>query len=215
MTIKSLGPAVLVALAVAACTDGTGLGDPAPISATLQLSGSPTASPSFQVVDARSAGAVVGLADVDSLNARVTRVEALPLAFEPDSMDGGAWQSVDVSGNGLINLVKLPTETQGALVVAADSIPSGEYVNLRFFMEDLTIWFNKQIQVGQIVFQPNTPYTVTLPSGAQSGLKTRARFTLPEGGAQVSIVFDGGATLANLSITGTGAVVLAPVLTQR
>ena len=215
MTIKSLGPVVLVALAVAACTDGTGLGDPAPISATLQLSGSPSGGPALQVVNTRSPGAVVTLADVDSLNARVIRVEALPRAFEPDSMDGGAWQSVEVSGNGLLNLVKLPTEGQGALVVAADSIPSGDYVNLRFFMEDLTIWFNKSIQVGQIIFQPNSPYTVTLPSGAQSGLKTKAQFTLPEGGAQVHIVFDGGATLANLSITGTGAVVLAPVLTQR
>lgn len=215
MRIRMLGPTLLAGLAVAACTDGTGLGDPAPISATLQLSGSPTASPSFQAVEPRSAGAVVTLADVDSLNTRVTRVEALPLAYQPDSMDTGAWQAVEVSGNGLINLVKLPTETQGALVVAVDSIPSGEYVNLRFYMEDLTIWFNKQIQVGHIVFHPNTPYTVTLPSGAQSGLKAKAQFTLPKGGAQVRIVFDGHATLANLSITGTGAVVLAPVLTQR
>jgi hypothetical protein len=215
MRIKSSGTALLVALAVSSCTDGTGLGDPAPISATLQLSGSPSGAPGFEVVGVRSPGAVVTLADVDSLNARVISVEALPLAYQADSMDGGAWQSVEVSGNGLINLVKLPTETQGSLVVAADSIPSGDYVNLRFFMEGLTIWFNRQIVVGQIVFQPNSPYTVTLPSGAQSGLKTKARFTVPEGGAQVNIVFDAGATLANLSITGTGAVVLAPVLTQR
>lgn len=214
MTTPKLG-LILTGILVMACTDSTGLGDPAPLSVNLQLSGSPTASPSFQAVGTRAAGAVVSLADVDSLNARVTGVEALPRAFEPDSMNGGAWQSVEVSGNGLINLMKLPTLTQGAFVVAADSIPASDYVNLRFFMEGLTIWFNKQIQVGQITFQPNTPYTVTLPSGVQSGLKTRAQFTLPEGGAQVNILFDGGATLANLSITGTGAVVLAPVFTQR
>jgi hypothetical protein len=215
MTTQSLGLILLAALAMAACTDGTGLGDPAPISATLQLSGSASGGPGLQVVGTRSPGAVVTLADVDSINARVIGVEALPLAYQPDSMDGGAWQSIEVSGNGLINLVKLPTQGQGALVVAADSIPSGEYVNLRFFMEDLTIWFNKSIQVRQIIFQPNSPYTVTLPLGAQSGLKTKAQFTLPEGGTQVNIVFDGGATLANLSITGTGAVVLAPVLTEH
>lgn len=214
MTIKAF-VIVVAGIAVAACSDGTGLGDPAPLSVTLQLSGAPSGSPAMDVVATPAPGAVVTLADVDSLNARVTRVEALPLAFQPDSMDGGAWQSVEVSGNGLINLVKLPTQTQSALVIAADSVPSGDYVDLRFFVEGLTIWFHQQIQVGQMVFQPNTPYTVTLPSGAQSGLKTKAQFTLPEGGTQVSIVFDGGATLANLSVTGTGAVVLAPVLTQR
>lgn len=205
----------LTGIVLSACTDGTGLGDPAPLSVNLQLSGSPTGSPRFQVVDARSPGAVVTLADVDSLNVRLTRVEAMPLAFEPDSGDAGAWQTVEVAGSGLINLVKLPTQTQGAFVVATDSIPASEYIDLRFFMEDLTIWFNKQIQVGQIVFQPNTPYTVTLPSGAQTGLKTKARFDLPEGGAQVNILFDGTTTLANLAITGTGAIVLAPVLTSR
>ena len=214
MSIRAFG-VMCCAIVVTACTDGTGLGDPAPLSVNLQLSGSPGGGPGLQVVDARTAGAVVTLADVDSLNARVTRVEALPRGSQPDSAADGAWQGVDVSGNGLINLVKLPTLTQGAFVVAEDSIPASDYVNLRFFMEGLTIWFNKQIVVGQITFEPNTPYTVTLPSVMQSGLKTGAQFTLPDGGAQVNVVFDGGATLANLSITGTGAVVLAPVLTQR
>ncbi len=215
LTFRVLGILAMTGPFALGCTDSTGLGKPAPISVTLQQSSSAAAAPSFQLMSPQGATAVVTLADVDSLNARVTSVDALPVASEKDSTNDAAWQSVNVVGNGLINLVKLPTETQGAIVVATDSIPSGDYGNLRFFLEDITIWFNKQIGVGQIVFQPNTPYTVTMPSGTETGLKTKATFTLAEGGGQVSIVFDGTATLANLSVTGTGAVILAPVLRQR
>ncbi len=215
LTLKLASALALTGLSVLGCTDSTGLGKPAPISVTLQQASSAAAAPSFQIMSPQGPAGVISLADVDSLNVRVTGVEALPVVNEEDSANDGAWQSVDVVGNGLLNLVKLPTETQGAFVVASDSVPSGDYGHVRFFMQDMTIWLNKQIQVGQIIFQANTPYTVTLPSGAQTGLKTKAQFTIPEGGGQVAIVFDGTATLANLSVTGTGAVVLAPVLQQR
>ncbi len=215
LMLKALGGPVLIGLALFGCSDSTGLGKPAPISVTLQQASSAAASASFQMMSPQGATSLVTLADVDSLNVRVTRVEGLPVVSEGDSANDAAWQSVDVVGNGLLNLVKLPTETQGAIVVATDSIPSGDYGNLRFFMQDMTIWLNKQIQVGQIIFQAHTPYTLTMPSGTQTGLKTKAQFTVPEGGGQVSIVFDGTATLANMTVTGTGAVVLAPVLQQR
>lgn len=197
------------------CSDSTGLGKPAPISVTLQQAGSVIAAPSLQVMSPQGPAGVISLADVDSLNVRVTQVQALPVVNQADSGSDGAWQSVEVVGNGLLNLAKLPTSTQGAFVVASDSIPSGAYGNVRFFLQDMTIWFNKQIQVGQIIFQSNTPYTVTMPSGTQTGLKTKASFTLPDGGGSVAIIFDGTATLANLTITGTGSVVAAPVLRQK
>jgi len=212
LTFKVLGVLATAGPFVLGCSDSTGLGKPAPISVTLQQASS-AGAPSLQIRSPEGASAVVTLADVDSLNARVTRVEALPVVNEGDSATDGAWQSVEVVGSGLINLIKLPTV--GGIVVATDSIPSGDYGNLRFFMEDMTIWFNKQIPVGQILFMPNTPYTVTMPSGAQSGLKTKATFTIPDGGGQVSIVFDGTATLANLIVGGTGAVIAAPVLRQK
>jgi hypothetical protein len=211
LTYQVLGLITLAGPLVLGCSDSTGLGDPAPISVTLQQASS-AGAPSLQIRSPEGASAVITLADVDSLNVRVTRVEALPVVNQGDSTDG-AWQSVDVVGSGFLNLVKLPTV--GGIVVGADSVPSGDYGNLRFFMEDMTIWFNKQIPVGQILFMPNTPYTVTLPSGTQSGLKTKATFTIPDGGGQVSIVFDGSATLANLTVVGTGAVIAAPVLRQK
>lgn len=207
--LATAGPFVL------GCSDSSGLGKPAPISVTLQQAGSVIAAPSLQIMSPQGAAGVISLSDVDSLNVRVTGVEALPVVSQPDSANDAAWQPVSVVGNGLLNLVKLPTSTQGVFVLATDSVPSGDYGNVRFFLQDMTIWLNKQIQVGQIIFQPNTPYTVTMPSGAQTGLKTKASFTIPEGGGQVDIVFDGTATLANLTVTGTGAVVMAPVLRQK
>ena len=212
---RSLGAAALVALLAVGCNDSTGLGKPAPVSVTLQQATNAGAAASFQIVGEQGATALVVLGDVDSLNTQITRVEALPRSSLPDSTSDGAWIAVKIVGNGLLNLMSVPTSTQGALVVATDSIPSGSYGNLRFFMQGLTIWFNKQIAVGQIVLQPNTPYAVTMPSGTGTGLKTNAEFTVPEGGAQVSILFDASATLANLAFTGTGAVVMAPVLTQK
>lgn len=212
LTFRVLGRVALAGPFILGCSDGTGLGDPAPISVTLQQ-GSGAGAPSLQIMSPGGASALITLADVDSLNARVTRVEALPVANQADSASDGAWQSVEVVGSGLLNLVKLPTV--GGIVVGSDSVPSGEYGNLRFFMEDMTIWFNKQIPVGQILFMPNTPYTLTMPSSTQSGLKTKATFTIPDGGGQVNIVFDGSATLANLTVGGTGAVIAAPVLRQK
>lgn len=211
----AVAAAALMALLASACNSGTGLGSPAPLAVTLQQASNAAASPTFQITGGQVATALVALSDVDSLDAQVTRVEALPQSRAADSTNDSAWVAVAVVGNGFLNLVKLPTSTQGALVVASDSVPAGTYRNLRFFMQDLTIWFNRQIAVGQILLQPNTPYTVTVPSGAQTGLKTNATFTVPTGGGQVNIVFDGTATLANLAVTGTGAIQLAPVLAQK
>ena len=215
VSLRVLGAAALMALVTAACNDGTGLGSPAPLSVMLQQTSNAGASPTFQIVGEKGVTALVTLSDVDSLNAQLTSVEALPQSSEADSTNDAAWMPVAVVGNGFLNLVKLPTTTQGALVVASDSIPSGTYGDLRFFVQGMTIWFNKQIPVGQILLQPNTPYTVTMPSGTQTGLKTKAQFTLPDGGGQVSIVFDATSTFANLAVTGMGGVVVAPVLTQK
>ena len=211
----AVGASVLMALLAAACNDSTGLGNPAPLSVTLQQTSNAAASPTFQITGGQGVAALVALSDVDSLDAQVTKVEALPQSRSGDSTSDTAWISVAVVGNGFINLVKLPTSTQGALVVASDSVPAGAYGDLRFFLQGLTIWFDRQITVGQILLQPNTPYTVTVPSGAQTGLKTKAQFTVPAGGGQVNVVFDGTATLANLAVTGTGSIQLAPVLAQK
>jgi Domain of unknown function (DUF4382) len=211
----ALGAVALMALCTVACNDGTGLGNPAPLAVTLQQASNAGGSPSLQIVGEQGAAALITLSDVDSLDAQLTHVEALPQSSMADSTNDAAWISVAVVGNGFINLVKLPTTTQGPLVVASDSVPAGTYGDLRFFLQGLTIWFNRQIAVGQILLQPNTPYTVTMPSGAQTGLKTKAQFTLPDGGGQVNIVFDATSTLANLSVTGMGGIVVAPVLTEK
>lgn len=207
----------LVALVTAGC-EMSGLGGSAPATVTLQQTAGGSGSAAFQQVAgwfASVAGseATIDVADVDSVLATVTRVEFLPKASEDDEDNDAAWQSLDVVGNGRIDLVNLPTESEDGIVIASGDVAAGDYWNVRFFLEDVTIWFNRQIQLGQaFTYQPDTEYGVMVPSGDQTGLKTDAEFSIPEGGGEVSIVFDASASLANVTGTGTGMVILAPVL---
>ena len=125
VSLRVLGAAALMALVTAACNDGTGLGSPAPLSVMLQQTSNAGASPTFQIVGEKGVTALVTLRDVDSLNAQLTSVEALPQSSEADSTNDAAWMPVAVVGNGFLNLVKLPTTTQGALVVASDTHAGG------------------------------------------------------------------------------------------
>lgn len=205
-------------VAVAGCSL-TGPSQPGPVRVTLQQTSSP-AAPGFAVAGVPGSGApgavqVLALSDVDSLMAVVTRVEALARSDQADSANPGAWQSIAVAGGGRVNLVKLPTVFQAGVVVAAGDLPAGEYTDLRFFLSGLALWVNRQVQVGPVTLMPGTGYPVSLPSGAETGLKTKAQFTVPEAGTQVAIVFDGPATLAGVAVTGSGTVTLAPVLRAR
>ena len=127
LTYQVLGLITLAGPLVLGCGDGTGLGDRAPISVTLQQASSAAAAPVLQIMSPQGATGVIALSDVDSLDVRVTRVEALPVASEKDSANDAAWQPVEVVGNGLLTLVKRPTATQGALVLATDSIPRANW----------------------------------------------------------------------------------------
>ncbi len=85
---------------------------------------------------------------------------------------------------------------------------------VRLLVSGGTIVFDADISVGQFTFAAGNPgYGVTIPSGAQTGLKTDLAFTVGEGGStEVNLLFDEGATFQNATATGSGKVILAPVL---
>lgn len=109
----------------------------------------------------------------------------------------------------------LPSAFADPLVIAVGAVDAGEYRMVRLLVSGGTIVFEQAVTVGQFTFDPDEPdgYEVTIPSGAQTGLKTDLAFTVGEGGSTVvNLLFDEGATFQNVTATGSGTVILTPVL---
>jgi hypothetical protein len=126
------------------------------------------------------------------------------------------WYSLDVVGGGHIDLLHLPLETAGGVQLGTGTIPPGIYVHARLFVSSARIYFNTTVSgPGGYTFTPDTAYTVTIPSSDRSGIKTNAGFTVPEGAAEVQLVFDADQTVRHAVATGTGTITIVPVLTGR
>jgi hypothetical protein len=212
--------------ALSACGDDdvSGLGQPAPVTVTLQRTGGVLGTQAAAGPQAILAGNV-DFEDVSSLTTTLTRIEFLP-ADEPDEAEGegdgegegeggGGWISLDVS-DVPFDLIALPTTSQPGLVIATGTLPAGSYRKVRLFVSDTAVRFNTTIQIGAaFTFEPNVTYPVRIPSGEQSGIKTDIGFTVSAEGGVVGLVFDEEATLANITATGNGQVILAPVIHAR
>ncbi|UCF39735.1 MAG: DUF4382 domain-containing protein [Gemmatimonadota bacterium] len=177
---------------------------------------------------------------VDSLMVTVTRVEVLPdpQQFEfgekfawggPNTGQGGHgqhrfgkgtydgdWYSLDVVGNGRIDLMHLPAEADNGLIVAAGEIPPGVYSHVRLFVSDAMIWFNTIIErPNGVRFEPEVGYTVVIPSVEETGIKTHVDFEVPDGGSEIVLVFDTENMMARAVATGSGEIIVAPVLKSK
>ena len=177
---------------------------------------------------------------VDSLMVTVTRVEVLPdpQQFEfgdkfawggpnqgqgghgphqfGDGTHDGDWYSLDVVGNGHIDLMHLPGEDGDGLTIAAGEIPPGVYSHVRLFVTDAMIWFNTVIErPNGIVFEPDFGYEVVIPSVEETGIKTRLDLEVPDGGGEIVLVFDNENMMARAVATGSGEIMVAPVLKSK
>jgi hypothetical protein len=152
---------------------------------------------------------------VSALVVRITRIEFLPKKDEARETDPGAWISLQLSQPVTIDLMALPTEGSSPLVIASGTVPVGNYGDVRFFTDSAAIRFKGPIELGVAYrYEGNTTYQVTIPSVAQTGIKTDAEFTV-EGEADVNLLFSPTATFLNVTATGTGSVILAPVIRSR
>jgi len=133
----------------------------------------------------------------------------------PDSGWGSRarhWFSLDVVGNGHIDLLHLPT---GGLTLASGAVPAGDYRHARLIISDATIWFNTTVLTNDSVpLLPDTGYTVSLPHrrGGVMGIMTNSGFTIPDGGGNVQLLFDPEATIGHVIALDSGKVVMRPVL---
>ncbi len=177
---------------------------------------------------------------VDSLMVTVTTVEVLPdpQHFEfgerfawggPNKGQGGHgqhrfgdgtydgdWYSLEVVGDGRIDLMHLPAETESGLIIATGEIPPGVYSHLRLFVSDAMIWFNSPLErPNGVLFEPDVGYEVVIPSVEETGIKTRMDLEVPEGGGEIVLVFDDDDMMARAVAMGNGGIIVAPVLWSK
>lgn len=206
--------ATLGALATVACSvvDSSARGD---VRVTLQQSDA-VSSPALSVSDAGASEEVAVRITRDmiaSLDLRVTDIQFLPANQEENADGEGGWISLQLSGPVTLDLLTLPTEDQSPLVLAAGSVPVGSYRQVRLFTDEATISFTGPITVGAaFTFDGSVPYPVEIPSGESTGLKTHVSFTVDTDAQEVQLLFSPSATFANVTGTGTGRVLLAPVI---
>lgn len=157
---------------------------------------------------------------VASLVIRVTDIEFLPADEDDNGENGedtGGWISLALEDTIELDLVALPTEGESPLVIAAGTVPVGDYMNVRLFVDSAAITFTGPISLGAaITFDGGVPHAVTIPSEDQTGIKTDASFSVTEDTegnvTDVTLLFSAGSTFQNVALTGNGMVILAPVI---
>lgn len=218
---KPVGTSMALGLGIlflVGCADTAGI-DTGSVQITLQRSTATSAPASG------AAAGAIDLANVASLMVEITSVRFLPVVAEgqdPQTQedDEAAWVEVDLTnqeGEGItIDLTSLPTSDESPLVIAEGTVDAGDYRKVRLIVGEAWVEFVSGFTVGNYEYAA-TPeqHPVTVPSGAQTGLKTDASFTVEGAGGttqSVSLFFDDGTSIRNATATGSGSVNVNPVL---
>lgn len=211
MLIRRLTIMATTLTLLAACSDITTTNGVHQIDVTLQQTdGLVLAAPAF-VTAANAQGKI--LADqVDSLFLTITTISFLPVAEDEESET--SWLSFELPEPITVDLLALPTEEDTPLIIASGELPAGNYDKLRFRISASSIFLNTGTTVGNSTFDPDTPYEVTVPSGTTSGLKTDLGFSVA-GDVDINLFFSPRATFDGVTVTGSGKVILSPVLKAR
>lgn len=219
--IKRLTGAVLVAAFVVGCSDGgpEATGD---VDITMQQTDAVLAQVvggwSASIVSAGASAAMIEPDTVETLTIRVTAIQFLPQGG--DEEEDGSWVTLDLNEPVLLDLMALPTEGESPLVIASGEVEVGTYANVRLFTDSASIRFKGPIELGAAAsFEAGVDHLVEIPSGTQTGINTNLTFTVEadaEGNLNdVSLLFSSGSTFQNVSATGTGRVMLTPVIHER
>lgn len=169
------------------------------------------------LADVTGSEAAISPDTVASLTVTVTQIEYLPQADSADTANADAWQSLSLDSPVTVDLTTLPTDSASAIVLASGTVPTGDYGMVRLFVSNATITFKGPLALGGAAsFDGGTAYSVTIPSEAQTGIKTHVMFSVTAGtsgsGNAAYLFFNPAATYTNVSATGAGGIMLAPVI---
>ncbi|CAN5669754.1 hypothetical protein BH23GEM6_BH23GEM6_26110 [soil metagenome] len=203
-----------LALTVTACENSAGPGGETTILMSRSASTSLSSEALFSFTGDASL-ASVPLSSVASIEVVISRVDALPANLDENSE--AAWVSLDVSGGGSLDLMKL---SEAGVVLARGDLDAGDYRSVRLMVSSATITFNQSVTVGGSpnarTYAADVAHTLTIPSAAQTGIKVpTAGFSVSETtGDEVTVVFDASASVQSIQALPTG-VQMSPVLTAR
>lgn len=208
-----------LALPLAACEDSTGV-DTNLAETTVVLSQesgvAASLAPSFSAEAVASAvGGSVSLSDVQSINVRITQVQAIRRGSN-DKKDEDV-QTFNVTGGGTINLLALPAAAANGIQIAHGNIPTGTYSNLRLvFAENAMITFKRDVTVGggpdAMTYKAGTAYPLRIGGEDRNGIKIpMASFEIGQGPNTISLTFDASASVKKVIATPNG-IHMPPVM---
>lgn len=220
-SISNRLPALALCVALAACTDQAGMES---VDVTLQQTdGMLTQAVSgwyASITGGSSTTAAIDPDTVASLTITITDIEFLPVGNAAAEGDESAWMPLPLPEPVELDLMSLPTEDGSPLVIVSGAVDVGRYADVRLFTSSASIVFTGPIDLSEAgEFEGGMSYNVSIPSGEHTGIKTDASFNV-EADAQgninnVNLLFSPGATFLNVTGTGTGEVILAPVIRSR
>lgn len=211
--------AALVALGLSACGDTTGPEGMGTATVQMDRSGGSSSSLALSTVAADARFARVDLDSVAAIHVDVDSVEVHRIGDGEDGEGDGegptaGWYGVAVT-EAALDLLALPVDE--TLTIASGSVPAGAYNQLRLFISGATVDFAEGydpdgeggIEAGA------TGVPLVIPSSDQTGIKVPGlSFDVPaDAESEVTVSFDEGASVQNLTVTGTGEVRMTPVLT--
>ncbi|UCG84834.1 MAG: DUF4382 domain-containing protein [Gemmatimonadota bacterium] len=235
--LAHLGAIILSLVALAGCSEPTGFvsdGGMGEVTITLQRTGFPPAS-AVTEPDGGWAAAPEGRVSGDlvvSLTITITDIQLLRRCEEeqgeegevngeadPGCTENGGWHALPLDESVTIDLLALPAEDESPAVIASGALPVGDYHNIRLFARDETVVFAESFSIGNSLFDADTEYPVEIPSGEKTGIKTDLALTVVDdgegNGEEVNLLFDLDATFRGVVATGSGKVMLPPVLKVR
>lgn len=162
--------------------------------------------------------ASIELGDVSAILIEVDSVEAHRIGggdgSGADTVPGG-WYGVAVTLTEPLDLMTLSAD--GSVEIAEGSLPAGSYDQLRLFFTGATIDFAEGVDPdgdGPLA-EGATDVELRIPSGAQTGVKVPGvEFEIvADDETPVTVSFDDETSVQNITITGSGEVLMSPVLT--
>lgn len=161
---------------------------------------------------ATSNASTSGFVDLGSVDALTTTLDSVQL----QTAASGQWQTIVPGAPLPLNLLDLSTPIDlGTTTLETGSCEARLFVSDNPDVSAQAITFNTTVVVGQHTFDANTPYSFRIPSGPQTGLKADGTCQIPDGGTNVELAFDAGATVGTIAATGSGSILLTPVIRVR
>lgn len=150
------------------------------------------------------------LALVDGLEVTITAVQAQPARFIDAPESDQSWETLTLSSPATVDLLGLPSDEKGLEILSGD-LPPGAYVRIRLLVSEAKLTLRAPLTLGKHTYPANQPIPVEIPS---AWVKVPgAFFTVTDSeGANVNIEFDPSVSLGQLTVSGSGNLILSPVM---